>query len=105
MEIGRAIEPGRMTVVENDADRVVADRLEAGDRDVLLAGDGDLLAGSVALHLGTRARDPEKFGREAVAGAVVEGDLEGAAARLEADLLGPGARGLSRHPVAGLPRP
>jgi hypothetical protein len=105
MEIGPAIEPGRMTVVEDDADGVIADRLEAGDRHILLAGDGDLLAGAVAFHLGAWALDPEILGREAVAGAVVEGNLEAPAARLEADLLWPGGGGLSRHQAAGLPRP
>ena len=61
------------------------------------AGHRDLLAGTVALDLGARALDPEKLGRQLEAVAVVEADVDGAAAALQADFLRPGVGSLSRH--------
>src|SRR5690349_50841 len=105
MQIGPAVEAGRMAVIEDDADGVVADRIEPDDPDAFLAGHRDLLAGSVTLDLGARAFDAQKLGRQLEPAAIVEGDGEGAAAGLEPDFLGPGESGLNRHRAILLLRP
>src|SRR5690242_13740290 len=97
MEISPAVEAGRMAIIEDDSDGVVADRIEPDDPDAFLAGHRDLLAGTVTLDLGARTFDSQKLGRQLEAGAVLEGDGDGAAAGLEADFLGPGGSGFSRH--------
>src|SRR5262249_62207098 len=40
-----AVDPGRMHVVENEPHRVIADRIDLENGDVLLAGDGLALVG------------------------------------------------------------
>ena len=65
-----------MQIVELDAHGVIADRLEVEDADLGALGDDRLLPGAVALHLGRRALDPQIFGRQAEALAVVEFDVE-----------------------------
>src|SRR5690242_2286475 len=59
------IDPGLMPIVEPDADRVVADRLDLGQADTAFAGYRHLLARVVALHLGRRAFDAQQLGRVA----------------------------------------
>jgi hypothetical protein len=71
-----------MAVVEDDADGVVADGLEADDAYPALAARADLLGGAMALHLGGRALDPQELGRIAERAAVVEFDLEPRSSRL-----------------------
>src|SRR5271168_892737 len=51
-QVRPAKNPGVVLVVEDDADGVVADRLDRGDLHVAATGDDLLLAGAVALHLG-----------------------------------------------------
>src|SRR5919107_95862 len=65
-QIGPAVDAGVMTVVEHDADGVVADRLDGGDLHMAAAGHDLLLAGAVALHLGRRALDAQVLGRQRV---------------------------------------
>src|SRR5476649_887181 len=93
-QVRPAVDAAVMLVVEDDADRVVADRLDGVDRDVA-ATRYQLLGGraAMALHLGRRAFDAEVFRRQAALHAVGEIDVD-ARARLEhAQLLRPG-RGL-----------
>src|SRR5262249_29429316 len=44
-KIGPAVDPSRMHVVENEPHRVIADRIDLENGDVLLAGDGLALVG------------------------------------------------------------
>src|SRR3546814_15985187 len=52
VKIAPAIDAGVVQVVELDADRVVADRLDAHDADMAAAGHGLLLVRRMALHPG-----------------------------------------------------
>src|SRR5258708_38254445 len=110
VEVLPAIYAGVVQIVELDAQRIVADRLELEDADMTAAEDQGLAARSMALHLRRRTLDPEQLGREPVALAVVEVDLEHLLFPLQADFDGPmlgperlGHRGL-RHEEAPQPR-
>src|SRR5262249_9553676 len=69
-----AVDTGRMHVVESEPHRVIADRIDLENGDVLLARDGLSLVRGMALHLRARAFDAQIFGAEVERLAVVEGD-------------------------------
>src|SRR5579864_5715797 len=75
-QIGPGVEAGVVSVVEHDLDRVIADRFEADNGDVFLAGDDPPLARRMALDLGARAHDAQLLSGEPDRLAVVEGDLQ-----------------------------
>src|SRR5712692_4827761 len=76
VEIAPGVDPGVVEIVEGDANRVVADRLEPDHPDMGPPGHQRFLPRPVPLHLGRRALDPQILGRKAKSAAVVEGDLE-----------------------------
>src|SRR5262249_25961808 len=82
------INAGVVAVAEDDADGVVADRLQVRDRHVLFARDRDLLARAVAHHLGRGRMDAQEFRRELVGLAVVEIDLDEIVLAAHADRFG-----------------
>src|SRR5690606_8253456 len=84
------VEARSVPIVEDDPDRVAADRLDPGDADVLLAHDEDALAGRMPLHLGRRRVDPEILGVEVGLEAVVEAHDEPARLLFQRDLDGLG---------------
>src|SRR5471032_2201080 len=112
IEIGPGKDAGIVEIVELDAQRVVADRLDSQDADMGAAVDELLLRRVVALHLGRRALDAEIFGSQAEALAVVEIDLQRPLFRLEPDLdrpmhgveaaAGAGRRGAAHDGAPGL---
>ena len=55
---------GIVEIVEGDADRIVADRLDLQDRDVALARHGHALLGRMALHFGRWRDHAQHFGRQ-----------------------------------------
>src|SRR5580700_5148568 len=75
-KVAPAENPGRMHVVENEAHRVVSDRLDLEDLHVPLAGHGLALGGRMPLHLGTWTSDPQVLGIEREILAAVEGNAE-----------------------------
>src|SRR5271165_3767448 len=85
------IKPGVVAVVEHDPDRIIADRLDADEGDILLAGHDPLLARRMALNLGARALHPQSLGGQAGDPAVVEDDLQ------DPSLLAHGDVGRPRH--------
>ena len=66
------VDAGVVPVVEQQAHRIVAHRLDADDGHVALARHGAPLIRAVALHLGARAFHPQVFRGQAEMGAVVE---------------------------------
>src|SRR5262249_2700177 len=86
------VDPGVVQVVELDAQRVVANRLDLENADLAALGDDLLLAGPMAHHLGRWAFDAQIFGGVLEGLAVVELDLERALLFEEADLARPAAR-------------
>src|SRR5258708_37788620 len=86
VEIGPGIDPGVVEIVEGDAHRVVADRLQRDDPDMGAAGDQCLLPGSMTLDFGRRAFDAQILGRETELATVVVGDLEQLLRLFEAQL-------------------
>src|SRR5579864_901052 len=76
-QIRPAVDAGVVLVVEDDADGVVADRLDRHDLHVAPARD-DLLGRRPAMahHLGRRALDAQIFGRQRAMLAVREVDLD-----------------------------
>ena len=74
IEISPRVDPGVVQIVEGDAHRVIADRLQSDDSDMCTAGDQGLLPGSVPLHLGRRALDPQILGRQAEPAESVENE-------------------------------
>src|SRR5258708_25071257 len=76
VEIGPGKDAGIVEIVEFDADRVIADRLDGKDADMGTAVDKLFLRRIVALHLGRRALDAEIFGGEVKSLALVEIDLQ-----------------------------
>src|SRR5512132_3041308 len=80
------VEAGVVAVVEADADRVRADRLDARDADMPLAGADRLPLRVVAPHLRRRALDAEQFGGQSKAPTVIEIDLEELFRALHPDL-------------------
>src|SRR5690606_30766718 len=75
-----------VTVAEDKAQGVIADRLKPLDRHVPLSGHDLLLPRSMALHLGAWAFDAQIFRRQRKPCAVLEGDFEQALGLLEADI-------------------
>src|SRR2546421_6221426 len=63
VEIIPAVEPGVVTVVENDPRRIISHRFHRNDLHMTLAGDSLLLRCRMALHLGARGFDAQIFGR------------------------------------------
>src|SRR5688572_6117476 len=66
------VDPGRMHVVEDQPHGVIADRMHFENGDVLLARDRLALVRRMALDLGTWTLDPQIFGIELEAAAIVE---------------------------------
>src|SRR5258705_4011583 len=97
VEIGPGIDPGIVEIVEGDAHRIVADRLQRDDPDMGAAGDQCLLAGSVTLDFGRWALDAQIFGREAEPATVVVGDLEQLLGFFETQLDRPARRPAGAH--------
>ena len=60
-----------MHIVEDDAHRVIANRMQFQDRHVALAANGPALGRRMALHLGARAAHAQIFRRQFEALAVV----------------------------------
>src|SRR5690606_20284985 len=54
VEYRPGVKAGSVPVVEDDPDRVAADRLDPGNADVLLPDDEEALSGRMPLHLGRR---------------------------------------------------
>ena len=96
-----------MQIVEDEADRVIADRIHLQDGDVLLARDRLALGGRMALHFGARASHPQIFGRKIEARASIEDDRQRLAVLMQAQLDRPRRLGAVAHqtPVARWPRP
>src|SRR5690242_20028073 len=65
-----------MAVVEQDAHRVIADRLQPGNLYRALAGDDLLLPRPVALHFGAGRFDAQVFRRQTKPLAGIEADSE-----------------------------
>src|SRR6266700_7021479 len=82
-----------MHVVEDEAHRIVPDRVDLEHHDVLLARHGLALVGRMALHLGARALHPQIFGRKLVALAVVETHDQRGAVAPKLDLGRPSGHG------------
>src|SRR5262249_28878248 len=76
VEVRPGINTGIVKVVEYDAHRVVADRLQVDDSDLSPTRDQLLLAGTMALDFGRRALHAEEFRRKAKRHAIVEVNLE-----------------------------
>lgn len=72
VQIAPRIETGRMHVVEDEADGVIADRIDLDDLDILLARHELALLGMMALHFRARALDPQVLGRQLETLAIVE---------------------------------
>src|SRR5471032_3056065 len=89
-QVRPAVDAAVVLVVEDDADRVVADRLDGDDLHVAPARH-ELLGGrtAVALHLGRRAFDAQVLGRQAALHAVGEVDVDARARLEDAQLLRP----------------
>src|SRR5476649_289787 len=101
VQVGPAVDAGIVLVVEDDADGVVADRLDRLDLHMAPARH-DLLGrrAAVALHLGGRAFDAQILGRHHIALAVGEIDLKPALGLEHAQLARPGsARSFVAAPV------
>src|SRR5450830_703753 len=79
-----------MLVGENRFDAIVADRLDANDADIALAGLQRFLAVAVAAHLGGRRIHTQQFEGNRNHRPIVEGDFHHA--RLRADFEGYGRR-------------
>src|SRR6476469_4360860 len=77
---------GRMQIVEDDAHRVIADRMQFQDRHVALAGNGPALGRRMALHLGAWAAHAQKFRRQFEALAAVERHDQSLAILLQAQI-------------------
>ena len=89
-QIGPAVDAGIVPVVENDADGVVADRLDVDDVHVPAAADDLLLARPMSLHLGRRALDAQVLGRQRKGAAIGELDLERASSLMSRSSVGQG---------------
>src|SRR5882757_883739 len=89
-EVVPAVDAGRMHIVEDEPHRVIADRVHFEDGDVLLACDGLALIRRMALHFGAGALHAQVFGGEVECLAAVEGDRQGPAALVQAQLRRPG---------------
>src|SRR5690606_35623316 len=87
VEVFPAVDAGVMAVVEAEANGVVAGALDAGDGDVEFAPLQHLLARAVALDLGARRVDAEKFGAEALGCHARKAEFQGVAAFGEGDPL------------------
>src|SRR5215471_4578003 len=85
-----AVDAGRMHVVEYESHRVIADRIDLENGDVLLARDGLALVRGMALHLRARAFDAQIFGAQVERLAVVEGDGQRLAVLVQPQLRRPG---------------
>src|SRR4029079_3417100 len=99
------VEPGIVTVVEGQADGVVADRVDGRDRNIDLAGTGDALVAAVALNLGRRTEDAQKLGRQLEIGAIVESDDKAPPVLLQPDLRLPGLLVFAHGRVSPLAAP
>src|SRR5262249_45260046 len=90
VEIGPGVDAGVVPVIEEDADRVVAHRLDGVDGNMAFAGDRDPGIAAMALDLGGGAFDPEEFRREAEPRPVLERHLQDFLGPDETDFAGPG---------------
>src|SRR5439155_13828524 len=73
------IDAGRVHVVEPDSDRIIADRIDGNNGHIALATNRFALGFGMPLHFGGWAGDPEQFGGEIEAAAVVKGNTQRAA--------------------------
>src|SRR5207248_8841810 len=76
VEIIPAVEAGVVSVVENDARRVIAHWLDGSDFDASFAGHGLFLGRGMALYFGAGGFHAKIFGRERKALAAVEADRQ-----------------------------
>jgi hypothetical protein len=95
IKIVPGVQPGIVTVAENQPHRVIAHRLDRGDLDLGLAGLQHLLARTMPAHFGRGGIHPEQFTGQAEDLAVVETDLEDAGFLVQFDFGGMG------HPECG----
>src|SRR5579871_3269165 len=84
------VQAGVVAVVEDQLDRVLADRVHRADVHVLLAQHERLLPRTVALHLGRGGVHPQVLERQLEAAAVVEAHLEQPRRAAQADFSGNG---------------
>src|ERR1700730_1980709 len=89
IKIAPGVDPGVVKIVEGDANRVVADRLDPDDPDMGAPGYQRLLPRTVPLHFSRRALDPQILGRKTKLAAVVKGDIEELFRLLQAELYRP----------------
>jgi len=73
---GPGIKAGVVAIVEQQAQRVISDRLDAADADVLFAGLQYSLAAAVACHLGGWGEYPQVFKGQLEMGSVIEAYFE-----------------------------
>jgi hypothetical protein len=71
-QVGPAIEPRCVTIIEEQAHCVIANGLDIADSHVLLSGDQNLLARAVPLDLGTWAMRAQELCREGIGFARIE---------------------------------
>src|SRR5436309_3404564 len=97
VEIVPAVEAGVVTVIEENSDGVVANRLQTGNLHVALPADDLLLRGPVSLHLGAWRFDTQIFGGQGKGLTGIERDGQRGFRLVEPHLCGPGP------PLAHLP--
>src|SRR5579871_791490 len=91
-EIGPAIEAGIVPIVEDNAHRIMADRIERCDLHVALAGNERALQGTVALHFRTRRFDAQILRLERIFLAIIEADFQHVLGRIKSQLRRPRCR-------------